>query len=330
MLTKGLGNNLHGIDEIIVISLNEYFNEISEELLQEEIYNHTNIKTRIITLENRTNSTVETICMGLAKLNKEFQFVIKDSDNLIESHDFLKESSEQQNLLGFIDIDQNPTISHVGKSYVDLNKDNFIINIIEKSVKSNLMNTGIVSFRSAAEFMSFGESALNKRVTYVSDVIKMMIQNKIKFKGFEIKEYQDWGTLHQWTKFKNSYMTIFVDLDGTLVVNSHPLAINNNNNWNSFIPLYENIDLLLKLQKTGRVQIIFTTSRSKNYFDLINTNLQKIGFQDFQLITGLFHSKRVLINDFSDSNVFPSAIAINIKRNTSTLSEYLNFLSDIL
>ena len=38
-----------------------------------------------------------------------------------------------------------------------------------------------------------------------------------------------------------------------------------------------------------------------------------------QLIMGLPHAKRLLINDFSETNSFPTAEAINIYRNSSDL-----------
>ncbi|MEJ7682686.1 MAG: hypothetical protein WKG06_33480 [Segetibacter sp.] len=35
-----------------------------------------------------------------------------------------------------------------------------------------------------------------------------------------MKYYSDWGTIEDWDRFKRSYATLFVDLDGTLVKNS--------------------------------------------------------------------------------------------------------------
>ena len=42
-----------------------------------------------------------------------------------------------------------------------------------------------------------------------------------------------------------------------------------------------------------------------------------------QLVMGLPHCKRVLVNDFARSNLYPSCEAINIPRNSETLEEYL-------
>jgi hypothetical protein len=40
------------------------------------------------------------------------------------------------------------------------------------------------------------------------------------------------------------------------------------------------------------------------------------------LIMGLPHAKRYLINDFSPSNPFPTSVSINIERNKDNLVNY--------
>ena len=52
--------------------------------------------------------------------------------------------------------------------------------------------------------------------------------------------------------------------------------------------------------------------------------LKNLGFKDYQLISGLNNSARVLINDFNQFNPYPRAIAINIERNTEQLTNFLN------
>ena len=324
MLSRGVGGKLSGIDEIVVITLEEFFLDISKESLIKEFKKFSECSVRIVTLRDRTSSMVETIYQGLEILAEEFSFIVKDTDNFIEVSTFLEALSDQPNLLGYFNLNENDSVSHKGKSYVHMNSDGFLTKIVEKSISSNFINTGLVSFRSASEFMSFAEQVLNRRTSYVSDVIKLMMQNDIKFKTHEIRNYIDWGTLKEWQVFKDSFATFFVDLDGTLLMNSHPLGLHTHQNWLSFKPIEENIQALLKIYERGKAQIVFTTSRSAEYRNEINNYLTQLGFQSFTLITDLYHSKRILINDFSDSNRFPTAIAINIKRNNSNLSEFLD------
>jgi hypothetical protein len=82
--------------------------------------------------------------------------------------------------------------------------------------------------------------------------------------------------------------------------------------------------VLLGKQETGKVKIVFTTSRSENYRNFVTNELLKSGFINFELITGLPHATRILINDFSKTNVFPSAQSINLPRNSKDLEDYLD------
>ena len=51
--------------------------------------------------------------------------------------------------------------------------------------------------------------------------------------------------------------------------------------------------------------------------------LKDKGIEYDQVIMGLPHSRRVLINDFAKSNPYPSATAINMPRNKTDLKELL-------
>jgi hypothetical protein len=50
--------------------------------------------------------------------------------------------------------------------------------------------------------------------------------------------------------------------------------------------------------------------------------LQTKGIPYDELVMGLPHCQRVIINDFARSNPYPSCKAINIPRNTDDLKEY--------
>jgi hypothetical protein len=79
---------------------------------------------------------------------------------------------------------------------------------------------------------------------------------------------------------------------------------------------------MLRFQKDG-AQIIFTTSRLPNVKKQTEKLLNDLGFKDYQLIMGLLNSRRILINDYNSANPFPRAEAINIRRNSDNLMDYL-------
>ena len=51
--------------------------------------------------------------------------------------------------------------------------------------------------------------------------------------------------------------------------------------------------------------------------------LYSLGFKSFNLLCGLQNSKRILINDYNNNNPYPRAEAINLKRDSDNLSDFL-------
>jgi hypothetical protein len=51
--------------------------------------------------------------------------------------------------------------------------------------------------------------------------------------------------------------------------------------------------------------------------------LNELGFEGCDLIMDVHHTNRVIINDFSNTNPYPSAIAINLNRDSDNLEDYL-------
>jgi hypothetical protein len=88
------------------------------------------------------------------------------------------------------------------------------------------------------------------------------------------------------------------------------------------VPLSENLAKIKELINRGST-IIFTTARPSKYHAEIEKMLRSLDFTDFQLLTGLPNTKRILINDYNEANPYPRAIAINLKRNHDNLADFL-------
>ena len=116
--------------------------------------------------------------------------------------------------------------------------------------------------------------------------------------------------------------TLYVDLDGVVGLNEHPLAAGDGG-WHRIRPIQENVDALLQRQDSGRHTLIFTTSRSGRFRAAVDAELRRLGFDAFQLVMDLPHARRILINDFAPTNAFPTAEAINIPRDARWLDEML-------
>jgi hypothetical protein len=85
--------------------------------------------------------------------------------------------------------------------------------------------------------------------------------------------------------------------------------------------MHSNVNVLLESQATG-AQFVFTTSRQSEFDNETNALLGQLGFVNYRLVSGLNTTNRILVNDFDYSNPYPSASAINIKRNNEDLERY--------
>ena len=219
------------------------------------------------------------------------------------------------------------------KSYVSLTPARLITNIAEKVILSNTFCIGGYSFRSASETMDSIASARRYQKLSstssvelsVSDVVWLkMIVGHAPFVSIPATAYEDWGTLDAWTAYTRSWKTLFLDIDGTLLVNTGQYF---RPNWSqdSGTILPETVKHLQFLRAHGRTQIILTTTRPERFRDLTERQLKEGGVPFDRICYGLLHCQRVLVNDWAKTNPFPSAVAVNLPRNGDGLKEMLTY-----
>jgi hypothetical protein len=271
-------------------------------------------KLNFIELENETKNQVETVRFGLTKLQKDIPFFIKDSDNSFK----LNYKKTDNNFLSYCKLEDFKGNDISSKSYIQMDNMDVITNIVEKKLISDKFCCGGYFFTSSKEFLNF--SNIDSDNLYISDVIYRMMLNNKPFIGYSCSSYEDWGTLKSWNTYKSTFQTLFVDLDGTLVKNSSsyiPPYIGETD------PIYDNVNYLIDLVKNGRTEIIITTARPEIYRQETESQLKKMGLEYKHLIMGLQHSKRIIINDFSNSNPYKTCDSINIQRDSGNLKNYL-------
>ena len=165
----------------------------------------------------------------------------------------------------------------------------------------------------------------NDNNLFLSDIIKKMIENGIEFKPCEVEDYIDWGTKEDWFEYVRKYKTLFIDLDGTLVKSSgkHTPPY-----WGETEAIKENVDFVNKLYNTGKVYIIITTARDKEAKEVTLKQLKREGIKYHDIILGLYHSNRTIINDYGTSSPYPTCDAVNIVRNSNELERFLKDLGE--
>ena len=269
-------------------------------------------KVNIITLDTPTRGPADTVYQTIIKGNvpSSAQLLIKDCDSFYDTN------YTEGNAVYVSKLSKNPNVRNAAaKSYTITNDQNIITSIIEKQIVSDSFSVGGYQFASVIDFVKAYESLQNQTTEiFVSNIVDYLISNGSVFVENEVQNYVDVGTSDDWFEFNNK-PTYFCDIDGTIITTK--------DYHDECEPLYDNISFLKKEKERG-CMLIFCTARPIKYEQLTKKMLNELGFGDCQLIMGVHHSKRVLINDYAPSNPYPSAVAVNLKRDQDTLSEMLN------
>ena len=166
---------------------------IAEKITVARKFNKKLLSTEIIFkfLDTPTSSQAETIYNTIIEYNIEGPIFIKDADNTCTCDGQIK-----GNTVLVYPLENTPIVDPQHKSYVNIDDQNFVVNIIEKRVVSNLFNCGGYSFTDASLFKTAYESLLGyEDITnhmYISHIIYWLILNKkIKFRPVEATYYED-------------------------------------------------------------------------------------------------------------------------------------------
>jgi hypothetical protein len=272
----------------------------------------------IIVLPEPTSGPAETICQALAQIRTGDTFLVRDCDSRFD-HEPLASGNRL-----FVDcLANHPDIRMpANKSYVEVNNWGVVSNIMEKKIISDLFCVGGYQFADPAAFLAAYEDIKQSRLDeiFISSVIDHVISNGGIFSASRVSNYVDLGTIDEWERF-NDKPTIFCDIDGTLIKNQAPYGPNNYET--TVVPLQNNVNALLAAKARG-CQIIFTTARRSQVHDITRKTLDDLGFADCQLIMDLHHARRMLINDWAPTNPYPSAVAVNLRRDDDCLDQMMD------
>lgn len=321
MIEKALkGLNSEIFDRIIITIVKPHNEKYEAELILSQVFKD-NPKIEVCLLDDFTSSASETVYLTLEKMNVTGAFVIKDSDNCVKVNIPI---SINNSITGF-DLHKHPEVSNIpGKSFLLINENNLIQDIIEKQVVSNIICLGVYAFKDAELFKNAYKELIKNQIKgemYVSHVISYILsKNKDIFEYLEATSYDDWGTIVEWKQVQQDYRTYFCDVDGVLMKNCGKYG---SVNWyNNSEIIVDNMEVLRKLQENG-AQIVITTSRTEEFRADLKNILEENGIKPYAILMGMNHASRVVINDFAPTNPYPSCSAISIPRNSSLRSYIL-------
>ena len=276
-------------------------------------------KVNLVILPEKTQGPADTVAqiIKIAGIDNDTSILIKDCDSFYNSNINLS-----GNTILVDSLVNNPDIRMAAsKSYLGVNDQGIVNNIIEKKIISEWFCVGGYKFDSVQNYLTIADQLLSASHTevYISAVIDKMLNSGQVFTTTSVTDWVDVGTKDDWYRY-NSRPSIFCDIDGTIIVNQGQYGDNNFDQ--DAVPLTNNIAALHKAQLAG-CQIIFTTARPSAVQTQTRKMLDQLGFGNCQLIMDMHHSQRIVINDYAPTNPYPSALAINLPRNSDTLSDQL-------
>lgn len=307
------GLNIDDYSMIYFVILDEHCKKYEADLILSQCFS--NIPHKIVILDEPTSSSPETVFNCIKKENISGSIVIKDCDCLV--------SFKVPNFTNFVvGIDVSNNIKNIQqKSFILVNQDNIIQEIVEKKIVSDRVCLGVYGIESSDLINSFHKLEKNiENELYFSHIISDLIDSKQKiFIEVEADQFIDWGTKEEWFSANNIKNTYFVDIDGIMLLNTGKYG---SKNWyNTIEPIEENIQIIKQLSDEGH-EIIFVTSRPSDGIEMFKKLLEDKNIKYKTIIDSCLHSKRIIINDFAPSNPFPSCLSINIPRN-HLIEQYL-------
>lgn len=295
---------------IIIVCLKEHLEKYaSKENLIDSFKRATGYVPELIQLDEATSSQSETIAKAI-KLGKISEsFFIKDCDNIFRCEPV------EKNTIATIDLNAIDLVDAKNKSYVDSDSLGFISNIVEKQVISNQFCCGGYGFSSAESFISAYESIESENEVYISHIVYYMLLKGEEFSVIKASDYTDWGTLREYRHYCRKHITLFCDVDGVLLKNGSKFS---EGGWKTST-IERNLAKIRSLQDNGLLYLVLTSSRPESEEKHTVDKLNESGIRVDRCLFGLPHTRRYLINDYSPTNPYPSAVAINLQRDSELL-----------
>lgn len=242
----------------------------------------------IIAFPEMTSGPAETVYEVLKQKRVTGPVVVKDSDN------YLRIATQQiGNFIAGLDLNEWDRDVHNlrNKSFLILNEQKNVLDIIEKKIRSDVISLGMYGFRKAENFirayerLSDGSYPISK--LYVSHIISYLIGYSGKvFRYIPVTEYENWGDERLWQDLQRDYTLYFVDLDHIIGESGNLMNVQR--------------EKLLALQNRGASFVGFTT-QDEGYKVMAQQVLEDAGLRFLKVIYGCPYSmEKQFIHSESD------------------------------
>lgn len=172
----------------------------------------------IVVLDEMTSGPAETIYQTIKKVNITGAVVVKDSDNFLRT-----EIIPKGNFVAGLDLNTWERDIHNlrNKSFLIINEQGNLLDIIEKQVRSDVICLGLYGFQKAEDFVKayehLNDASYPISKLYISHVISYLIGYSGRvFHYVPALEYENWGDERLWKDMQRDYTMYFIDLDNIL------------------------------------------------------------------------------------------------------------------
>lgn len=264
-------------DRVVVVLLEDDIEEWHADIIIEEELKKYPIE--IVVLNSMTSGPAETVYMAIQKANIEGSVVVKDVDNYLKI-----KNVPHGNFVAGLDLNTWERDVHNlrNKSFLILNEQGNLLDIIEKKVRSDVICLGLYGFNKAEDFIKsykkLNDISYPISKLYISHVISYLIGYSGRvFHYMEALEYENWGDERLWKDMQRDYTLYFIDLDNILGKNGTLSEANKKK--------------LSVLQQRGASFIGYTVENEEYKISALKV-LQSAGLQFIKIIYGCPYSEK--------------------------------------
>ncbi|WP_297236221.1 hypothetical protein [uncultured Flavonifractor sp.] len=233
----------------------------------------------IVVLDEMTTGPAETVYQAIKKMHITGPLVIKDSDNFLRTG-----MIPTGNFVAGLNLNTWDRDIHNlrNKSFLIINEQGNLLDIIEKQVRSDAICLGLYGFQKAEDFakayeqLNDGSYPISK--LYISHVISYLIgYSERVFHYVPALEYENWGDERLWEDMQRDYTMYFIDLDNVLGCGG---TLSENNK-----------EKLSVLQDRGATFVGYTVENETYKISALKV-LQNAGLKFIKIIYGCPYSER--------------------------------------
>lgn len=271
-------------EKILILLLKEDIEKYhADTLIREELKKY---PIEIIILKNMTSGPAETVYIAIQKANITGSVVVKDVDNYLKIA-----NAPQGNFVAGLDLNTWERDIHNlrNKSFLILNEQGNLLDIIEKKVLSDVICLGLYGFSKAEDyvkaFRKLNDVSYPISKLYISHIISYLIGYSGRvFHYIATQEYENWGDERLWKDMQRDYTLFFIDLDHILG-EARTLSEQNRNK-------------LAVLQKRGASFIGYTVENEEYMISALKL-LQEAGLKFIKIIYGCPYSetKEIIVSE---------------------------------